>query len=262
MVKCDLCGSEEDLPFICRYCGRPFCVEHRLPEAHRCSNLFQAKPPDLKTETIRVSRPRYSLGASVDTLGSREMRDIIIAWATLSFCFSVRYLFNINRFVIYFGISLITLGLGFIIHELSHRSVARRLGILAEFRLWPLGLLMALIFALLSGGTFVFAAPGAVYIGPKISGFGGVTRRDSGVISLVGPLSNVLVAFGFLGLTFLPGILFEVGSLGFRINMWLAAFNLIPFGMFDGYKIFSWSSKIWAIIAIPVWIITVIPFLL
>jgi len=34
--KCDFCGKEEYLPFECRYCGGKFCVEHRLPEAHRC----------------------------------------------------------------------------------------------------------------------------------------------------------------------------------------------------------------------------------
>jgi Zn-dependent protease len=44
--------------------------------------------------------------------------------------------------------------------------------------------------------------------------------------------------------------------------MWLAAFNLIPFGMFDGQKIFTWNSRIWAVVAIPVWIITILPFLL
>jgi Zn-dependent protease len=29
-------------------------------------------------------------------------------------------------------------------------------------------------------------------------------------------------------------------------NAWIALFNLIPLGILDGFKIFSWDKKIWA----------------
>ena len=38
MKKCAYCGRElETMPFHCRYCGKEFCSQHRLPENHQCS---------------------------------------------------------------------------------------------------------------------------------------------------------------------------------------------------------------------------------
>jgi len=39
MTKCEYCGKEIILPFVCPYCGQNFCSEHRLPESHECTNL-------------------------------------------------------------------------------------------------------------------------------------------------------------------------------------------------------------------------------
>ena len=30
-------------------------------------------------------------------------------------------------------------------------------------------------------------------------------------------------------------------------NAWIAVFNLIPFGIFDGLKVFNWNKKAWAL---------------
>ncbi|MEM3044886.1 MAG: AN1-type zinc finger domain-containing protein [Candidatus Bathyarchaeia archaeon] len=262
MVRCEYCGMNVNLPFICRYCGASLCADHRLPERHECSNLFQAGPPKAESTIPRIRlSPGYECGGR--GLARREVRDILFAWATLSFCFSTAYIFRPRLFLLYFGVSLVTLGLGFISHELAHRGLARRYGCNAEFRAWPTGLLMALVFALISGGRFIFAAPGAVYVGPKTIGYGGATRREMGLISLVGPLSNALVGLGFLGLTFIPSpsVIRSVGAMGFRANIWLAAFNLIPSGILDGHKIFSWSPKIWMASALPIWALTIISYL-
>ncbi len=45
MSKCDQCGTEVILPFTCAYCGKNYCVEHRLPENHQCSNTPKTPPP-------------------------------------------------------------------------------------------------------------------------------------------------------------------------------------------------------------------------
>lgn len=254
-----------DLPFICTYCNRPFCVDHRLPEKHNCPNLIFARPPS-KTELENRSprkigqpyiqpfrlRSRSLSGSFLDS----ESQQLVVAWLVLGFCFSIRYLyFDRTQFPLMFLISLATLGLGFIGHELSHRYTARRFGCWAEFRLWPLGLGIALLFAVMSGGRMIFAAPGAVYIVPRYSQTGyGIKKRESGLISLSGPLTNILVAIFFYGLSGLGGIWSLVGSSGFFVNMWLAAFNLIPFGMLDGKKIFAWNPAVWASVAIPAWI--------
>ena len=38
--RCVICERELiSLPYICKYCGKHFCVEHRLPEKHRCEHI-------------------------------------------------------------------------------------------------------------------------------------------------------------------------------------------------------------------------------
>lgn len=36
MSKCESCGKEVVLPFQCSFCSGYFCIEHRLPENHKC----------------------------------------------------------------------------------------------------------------------------------------------------------------------------------------------------------------------------------
>lgn len=181
----------------------------------------------------------------------------MVAWAVIGFCFSARALWDLRAFPLSFAASLATVGAGFLAHELSHKFAAQRFGCWAEFRLWRLGLLMALLLALVSMGRFVFAAPGAVYITPLgLIGFPIFAKRENAIISLSGPLANISIAILFLLLAVLgggSGMIGLIGEMGFRANLWLAAFNLLPIGPFDGSKIFEWKPLLWASVAIPVW---------
>ena len=260
MVGCEYCGVETNLPFKCSYCRRKFCVDHRLPETHNCENLiFSRVKREVHGSRIRVERIEDGYAFKRRVIPN-EVTELLIAWAVLGFCFSASSLGSPSMFATSFLASLLTVGLGFIAHELSHRYYARKFGCSAEFKLWPMGLFIALIFAVITQGTIIFAAPGAVYITPRISALSfGVSKREYGIISLSGPMANILVALVFLTayLSAIP-VLSSIGYLGFTVNMWLAAFNLIPFGMMDGRKIFDWSRKIWFLVAIPVWVITFI----
>ncbi|NPE31279.1 rhomboid family intramembrane serine protease [Methanococcoides sp. SA1] len=37
--KCWICGKQEPMMFTCRFCGKSFCSDHRLPERHACTGL-------------------------------------------------------------------------------------------------------------------------------------------------------------------------------------------------------------------------------
>ncbi|PIY59965.1 hypothetical protein COY95_04275 [Candidatus Woesearchaeota archaeon CG_4_10_14_0_8_um_filter_47_5] len=146
-----------------------------------------------------------------------------------------------SAFLVVFCISLLTIGAGFLLHELAHKFVARRFGCWAEFRSDDRMLLVAVLF---SFAGFLFVAPGAVII------LGQVTRRDYGLISAAGPLTNGILALGFivlgiLGAGMLPGSLSLIPTIGARINSWLALFNMIPFGNFDGAKILRWNVPVY-----------------
>ncbi|NWG09360.1 MAG: site-2 protease family protein [Nitrososphaerales archaeon] len=179
-----------------------------------------------------------------------EFQHLLIAWLALGLAFSISTIGSLGLFTMFFMISLLTIGAGFIGHELLHKFVAQRYGCYAEFRMWPMGLILALAFAVLSGGRLIFAAPGAVYITPMLYD---ITKRENGIISLSGPMANVFIALIFLSFAFYNGLLGEIGSLGFYINALLAAFNLIPLPPMDGYKVFMWNKFVWAALAVPLW---------
>jgi Zn-dependent protease len=169
-----------------------------------------------------------------------EIRDIIISMLVISlafaFIFSGRNLSNAISFLPY---TIVVVGFGFILHELAHKFVAIRYGYWAEYKMWTQGLILALVTSYFG---FVFAAPGAVYI------HGHYIRTDeNGKISLAGPATNIILALLFLvsiPLALQYGLM-SIVVLGAIINSFLAVFNLIPLGIFDGTKIFRWNPLIW-----------------
>ncbi|MEM2315206.1 MAG: site-2 protease family protein [Candidatus Nezhaarchaeales archaeon] len=203
----------------------------------------------------------------VSTMPKRELMELVISWLVISLCFSARgitELFSIPElfFMIFFA-SLISVGLGFLLHELMHRTIARRFGCFAEYRMWPWGLMLALILAFASKGSIIFAAPGAVYITPiALTSYISVkhVRRAYGLISLSGPVANLLLALIFYFTLKLPinWLIGFVAEMGFRVNVWLAAFNLIPVPPLDGFNVVKWNLMIWCLVAIPTWAIIIL----
>ena len=198
---------------------------------------------------------------------SRELRDLAVAWVALGVAFAVFFAGGGRRAVdVLVGggvlapllLSLLTAGAGFLVHELAHKVVAVRFGQIAEFRA-DYGMLFLAVVSSLAG--FIFAAPGAVYHRGRL------TRREHGLIALAGPAVNVGLAVLFLpvfGVGTLIGsdFLALVGSRGLMINLFLAAFNMIPFGPLDGKTVLGWSKPVFAGFLVPALLLTVGAFLL
>jgi Zn-dependent protease len=274
MDRCAVCGAEEFIPYVCRYCGRVHCVYHRLPENHECPNIQQARAPK---PIIRVERRsagtnlRLIRAPKLSSISNRELYALLAALLVLGLSFSMQYAFAGLRPVEVLEVFLLTtlvVGTGFLGHELAHKFSAQRYGCWAEFKLWTVGAIMALLFAVISQGSFIFAAPGAVYIASRSSYFGeGIDRRSNGIISLVGPLVNIIAAAIF-GLALAVSTTFGFGDIvvghsfyflerGVQISVLLGAFNMIPFFILDGQKVFTWDRRVWAIVAIPLWVAAV-----
>lgn len=176
-----------------------------------------------------------------------EIRDIVISTVVLSLAFGLGFADELG-IVTGFFVSFLVVGTGFVLHELAHRMVARRFGAVAEYRAYPFGLMLALLLALVSGGRLVFAAPGAVYISAHKFGRWhneemGITIEENGVISFVGPLTNIALATVFLAANyFVPSPILVLAA---NTNTFLALFNLIPVHPLDGAKVMTWDRKVW-----------------
>ena len=179
-----------------------------------------------------------------------EVRDLIIAFIVISLCFSIANAGrDVNAILNILPIVMVGVGAGFILHELGHKFVSMKYGYWAEFKLWPQGLLFALITSFFG---FVFAAPGAVYTYANY-----MTDEINGKISVAGPIVNIILALIFLAIAAsvyqsafssdTAILIFIICSTGYSINSFLAVFNLLPIGNLDGSKVLSWNVGIWLV---------------
>jgi Zn-dependent protease len=196
------------------------------------------------------------------TFSSRELRDLAVAWVALGVAFAIFFAGGGRRALsMLLGeglvrpllVSLVTAGLGFLLHELAHKVVAVRFDQVAEFRA-DYGMLFLAVMSALVG--FLFAAPGAVHHRGRL------TEREHGLIALAGPVTNGLLALVFApiyvaGLAAGSPLLSLVGSRGVAINLFLAAFNLIPFGALDGRTVLDWSKTVFVLSFVPAAAVTV-----
>ena len=180
-----------------------------------------------------------------------ELRDLLIAFIVLSICFAISNV-GLDPFGIasIFPIVMIGVGAGFLLHEIGHKFVSMKYGYWAEFKLWPLGLVIAFVTAFLG---FVFAAPGAVNTYADQ-----MSDEINGRISIAGPMTNMGLALVFIVIAALiypfsihsqiVHLIYLICTVGYSVNSYLAAFNLLPFATLDGTKVMKWSVLIWFVV--------------
>lgn len=239
-MECGICGAREEMPFKCRYCKGLFCAQHRLPPNHNCVFLEQfLRQPEKDREFLAyIEGQRGSAGEkarnairntlllrfSKTELGHLALGTGLVTAVGLSIYgsrFQMEYL-------------MIIFVSAFLLHEFAHKFLAQFYKAWAEFRVFLFGAIITAVSIFL---PFKFIAPGAVFIS------GSISERRSGKISLVGPLTNIALGAGFILAYFASGS--ELMVIGARFNGWIALFNLIPFMMLDGAKIFAWNKLAW-----------------
>ena len=154
-------------------------------------------------------------------------------------------MFDFQRIIAELPYILVTLVIAFSVHEFAHAYAAYKFGDMTaknqgRLTLNPLRHIdpIGAIFIILVG--FGWARPV-----PVNRFFFKNPRMNSIVVSVVGPLSNLLLAFigvlliymmNIAGLN-LPDFIYTFFNMFIRLNVVLFVFNLLPFPPLDGYRI-------------------------
>lgn len=160
------------------------------------------------------------------SLSTTELVSILISMITLVIAFNM---FGVVDHGIILGVIL-----GITFHEVAHKFVAQSMGFRSKYKLWEIGLVLVIAFAIISRGRFIFAAPGFVVTE------GMASTRQRGLISLSAPAANIFLAIMF----FLIGGPWALTAA--YVNILLAAFNLLPVPPLDGASVMEWSQATWS----------------
>ena len=250
-MKCERCQKDTFLPFKCQYCGGHFCSEHRLPENHDCSRIELAKMPKEETLPMSVQRQKsyeYTVTYAPQGIAKRKLwfssKEIthlaLAALLVIGVGLSLAGFQKLNPSML--PVFVTVFAASFLGHEMAHKIVAQRKGYWAEFRLTVMGAILTLLSIL--SPLFKIISPGAV----MVSGY--ADTKSMGRISIAGPTTNITLSTIFLVATFLvpqdPSMVWVLVVCA-ALNAWISLFNLIPFGVFDGYKVFLWNKAVWAL---------------
>ena len=217
-----------------------FVILHRIPINHSCRfvNEYVEKrkammQDDFVGHSANSSVLRGKLLRAMKIKSSKtELLHLSIATLLVM---AVGLSFNHYRYISWQFLAIFVSA--FLIHELAHKFLAQYYGRWAEFRAQLYGLIITAI-SVLPIMPFKFIAPGAVMVGLS-------DKSRFGRVALIGPMTNLIMGFGFL----MSDYLFPYSSymyVGASFNAWIAMFNLLPFGVLDGQKIFDWNKIVWA----------------
>ncbi len=264
------------MPFQCPYCGGQFCSQHRLPENHQCHQIGLAhnQRQEAVAEVFAPKRNSYEFSISYGQprnvkghvyMSPRELKHLIpAALLIIGIGFSIVFynnFFNGDYFTqlgwgyAEMSVFAILLMASFLTHEIAHKVTAQRCGLWAEFRLTTWGFVITLISVFT---PFRLISPGAVMIA------GSAKQEEIGKISIAGPIINISFAVASLAAAYItPSLPYFVLFLWIAsFNAFIAVFNLIPFGILDGLKIYHWNKSVWAVAFATSAAITIYTYLL
>jgi Zn-dependent protease len=233
-MKCHLCNGSDFL-LKCNYCKEFFCTDHRLPISHSCSAIdrfTEKRKMNLFHDNFTTNSFLNNFSKTINIRFSRtEIKHLLVATFLVLL---VGMSFNNYRYISFEF--LVIFIIAFLFHELAHKFLANFYGSWAEFRAEVYGLIVTAISAI-PFIPFKFIAPGAVIVGIS-------DKEKLGKVALIGPITNLVMGFLFLLLSYLyPFLLYF--NIGASFNAWISMFNLLPFGVLDGQKIFNWNKLVW-----------------
>jgi membrane associated rhomboid family serine protease len=129
--ECEYCGFRDPMPFTCKFCGRSYCYNHRLPESHDCQGLalykekvresgkFYQHKPALNVRKYR--KPFYSPITGALSVIKSNYSLTILAIAVVSF-FLGMIIPGYSYYLALYPLDIITRPLTLITHMFLHAN--------------------------------------------------------------------------------------------------------------------------------------------
>ena len=187
-----------------------------------------------------------------NSIAKQEVKDILLADIVLTVAMALTLSGGIvyssgrsgflGNFLVLIPITAVGVTLSFVLHELMHKFTAQRYGAIAGFRTSYTGLAITLVTGAFG---FLLGIPGATVIYAH-----SFTKRQNGIVSLAGPLTNFAVFGAFLAarLALNPPTTSYLGATIYFtifISILLAFFNMLPIFPLDGSKVLAWNKPIY-----------------
>ena len=161
------------------------------------------------------------------------------------------FIYGLNNLIIAFFISFVSV----FIHHSAQKLMAIYYKLNAEITIWWYGIIIAIMFILISNGEINVLAASALIVSPMVKHRFGQPRfgerfSHASMIALMGPLANIFLAtiiktldvwFGF-NLISGQGFWYDL----FWFNWMMALYNFLPIPPLDGSKIFFASRLAYA----------------
>jgi Zn-dependent protease len=223
-----------------------------LARAQRQEDAMVAQGPNSYEYRVTYGMPRRTKGRVY--FSPKELKHLAVAvLLVIGVGFSLGYYYFAYLGWFWLSLFAVILTASFLVHEIAHKVTAQRHGLWAEFRLVVLGVVLTLISVL--PFFFKIISPGAVMIS------GAAQRDEIGKISIIGPVTNIILSAVFLGIAFALFQFSFIFLFAAYLNAIIALFNLIPIGILDGYKIFLWNKMYWALAFAVSAVLLIIPSL-
>jgi Zn-dependent protease len=160
----------------------------------------------------------------------------------------IRYFNSLYGFIL----PLIAAAIAIVPHEIAHRQSARYYGCNSKFSLSFIGFFITLFINLIAG---IFIGNPLIFI----SGYTGITcrffnisKKIDGIVSAVGPATNIIIALislFLIKLSFLDNLLLLSFLIYlYNFNSFVAFFNLLPLSPLDGVKVLRWNIMAWIVL--------------
>ncbi len=183
---------------------------------------------------------------------AKELRGLTISIATLAFIISFRQ-WGDKELDITVGLTsllgaVLIVALTLLARLAVQKAFALGASYSAEYSLWSIGLLVALVLAFVTNGRFWFLIPGGIVLnflpGHRIGWTRyGLNYFGIGVVSLSGPIANILLAMIFRTLYEITNIaLFQTA---FILNIIMALWTMIPIPPADGNRMMFGSRMVY-----------------